>query len=227
MSQRDKIVASFVEAANQLLAHYSELSLAIHNKRNEASLGNELSTQTSLSLLVLWENFVNDILLTYAQSDPTRLVRSTEARILQSVEKKFGKLCARHIHLDLPRTLSLKMIAAIADDQGRNVTAQSANELATRANNLLSGKFARRFTLEPRDYQFYDYLIALRNYLGHFSKKSLISLREAIQRMQHVDNLVFQVRFAQIGPYLRADVGGGESRVAVLGQRLEELANML
>jgi len=227
MSQHEKVVHSFCVAAQKLVEHYSELSLAIHNKRNEASLGNELAMQTTLSLLVLWENFVSDIILAYAQSDPRRLIRSAETRVLQSVEKKFGKICSRHVHLTFPRNPSLKMIAAMADDRGRNITAQSASELATRANDLLSGKYAKKFTLEPRDYQFYDYLIAVRNYLGHFSTKALRTLREAIQRMQHSDNVIFQARFTQIGPYLRADAGAGSSRTELIGKRLDELARKM
>lgn len=227
MSQRDKTVRSFCAATHQLVEHYNELTLAIHNKRNEASLGNELATQTTLSLLVRWENFVSDILLVYAQSEPTRLIRSTEVRVLQSVEQRFGKMCSRHLQLTFPRILTLKMIAAIADDKGRNITAQSASELATRANDLLSGRYAKKFTLEPRDSQFYDYVIAVRNYLGHFSTKALKTLRETIQRMQHRDNVVFQARFTHIGPYLRTDGATGVNRTELIGQRLEELARRM
>jgi hypothetical protein len=119
------------------------------------------------------------------------------------------------------------MVATIADEKGRNITAQSSDELAARANDLLSGTYAKRFTLEPRDYQFYDYAVATRNYLGHFSAKALVSLRVAIVKMEHADNVVFQTRFKKIGPYLRQIDGNGLSRTELIGRRLEELAKRL
>jgi hypothetical protein len=227
MLSRSKTIESFSRSLGQLNAHFKELLQAINNKKNEASLGNELAIQTTLSSLVLWENFINDLLLVYAEADPSRVLKTMKARILQSVEAKFGRSCGRYVLCRFPLSISARTIAAMVDDKGMNITARTATDLASRANEILSGRYACRFTLEPRDSQFYDYVISIRNYLGHYSRKALRSLRETIYNMGHNDNAVFQAQFKQIGPYLRVDIYNGTCRTQLINQRLEEIARRL
>jgi hypothetical protein len=224
MSQLNTATGSFLKAVRRLIANHSELLLAIHNKKNEASLANELSSRTALGLIVLWENFVNDLVLAYAEDDPSRVLKSMKNRILQSVESKYGAACVRHVKCNFPQSMSARKIAALVDEKGMNITARTAADLAARANEILSGRYARKFTFDPKDSQFYDYVISLRNYLGHFSSRSLHSLRDTISKMQHPDNIVFQSSFTQIGAYLKVDTSAGKSRTILIGERLEDLA---
>ncbi len=116
---------------------------------------------------------------------------------------------------------------AMIDDKGMNITARTAADLAGKANDLLSGSFAQRFTLEQRDAEFYDYVIAMRNYLGHMRKKSRQVLFDTTSRLQHADNTHFQGSLLPIGSYLKGTTSLSLSRIAIIGQRLYELAQKM
>ena len=86
-SLRDSEVTGFIGKVDSLISHHRELKIAIHNKRNEASLQSELAIQLALSLSVLWESFIHDILVAYILTDSARALCSLEERVRQSVQQ--------------------------------------------------------------------------------------------------------------------------------------------
>ena len=227
MARHDSIVASFANTTQNILDNYAELLLAVNKKRKKASLTGELAKQTALSLTVVWETFINDMLLNYAEQDPARVLSDIRFRISQSIGDRFGRVCARHVKYIFPRRPTSKIIAGICDDKEKNITAQSAADLSKKANALLTGQHARLFTLDKRDAEFYDFVVSLRNYLGHMSKLARRELRGTLSQMTHPDNAIFKVAIRKIGIYLKAQTPVGSNRIVLIGQRLVELAKRM
>lgn len=227
MSLRDKEVAKFDIKLSTLISHHKELQLAIHNKKNEASLGNELVTQLTLSVSVLWESFLHDIMIAYILMDPRRTLLSIEERVLKSIEDKFGDTVAKNVSFgSLPNVTRSKLLSLLAQ-KGWNITSPSASKLSSKANSLLAAPYAIKFSLDPEDSEFYDYIRALRNYLGHNSDGARKVFKDAISNLSESINLPLKANLNQIDAYLKAPAINNKSRVEYIIDRLKTIANKL
>lgn len=227
MTERDKTVGSFVGQLNDLLSHHVELKLAIHNKRNESTLADELVCQFVLQAAVLWESFQNDLLLTYVEMMPSKALASLESRIRQSVEGKFGKGCRRATTFTRPSSLSRAVLEALLDHRGWNLSSRNADQLSSTANDLLSSRYAKRFSLERKDSEFYNYVIGLRNYLSHYSAGARKELKQRIDALSDISNHPLKAPIGVIGRYLKYDTGNGTSRAVLVVERIREIAKTL
>jgi len=133
MSLRQIEVNKFGENINVLLSHHNELKLAIHNKKNEASLGSELVTQFILSVSVLWQSFLHDLFIAYILMDPERAMVSIRSRLSQSIEGKFGVAVANNTHFDTPKSLNRSKIIDLIDPKGWNISVTTADKMFARA----------------------------------------------------------------------------------------------
>ena len=224
---RDKEVAKFDNKLSALLSHHHELKLAIHNKRNEASLKNELVTQLALSLSILWESFLHDLIVSYILMRPHHTLTSLKLRIMQSVEGKFGEAVAKAVAFNSPSSLTRSKLLDLLNQRGWNITAASASKLADKANLLLAAPYAIKFSLDSEDSEFYDYSKGLRNYLGHTSDGAREVFKDTIGNLTETVNMPLKASLNQIASYLKAPAIDNQSRVEYIAHRLKTLANKL
>lgn len=227
MSDRDKTVQRFVNQLNELLSHHGELKLAIHNKKNESTLENELVCQFVLQAAVLWESFQSDLLLTYIVMKPSKALKSLETRIRQSVGEKFGKGCRRATNFTRPSRPSRAVLEGLLDHRGWNLTVRNADKLSGRANDLLASRYAKRFSLERKDSEFYNYVVALRNYLSHYSSGARIELKKTIDALSDDSNHSLKAPISVIGRYLKSNTGNGTTRAELVVERIKDIARKL
>jgi hypothetical protein len=209
------------------LKRHEELTLAVHGKRVQASLETILVEQLVLSVGVMWEAFLSDILVVYVVAAPAPYLRGLRRRLEQSVEAKFGPKVGRLIRFSPPARLSRSQCVGLLDPKGWNVTASSAADLASRANEWLAAPYARGFSLNAEDGELVDLLVAVRNYLSHRSKGSRTMLREAIGKLSEPRNAPLRGTLRDVGTYLKAKDATGRSRARLIAERVTEIAATL
>lgn len=198
--------------------------LAVHNKKNERALKTMLVEQFVMLSVVLWESFLNDLFLAYALENSNAAIGSLERRILQSVDGKFGPHAASCVQFSVKKPITKQRLVSLLDPKNWNITVASAQELASKANDLLHAKFAKTFSLAKTDSQFLDFVVTLRNFLSHRSKGSRAIMNEALSRLTEAENQFLHGGTQNIGSYLKFIGPDGKSRAVAFATRLVALA---
>ncbi len=229
MSTPSKTVDLFQERVREVLDYYEELLMAVHGKVRESALKSMLAEQTVMSMAVLWEGFTNDILLVHAAADSQAYFSGLKGRIKHSLSGGKFAGAVSSIRFSFPTGPTKERMSKIIDPLGWNITAPDSDALAKRANELLEANRAKKFSLAIEDRTFVDYLVRLRNYLGHRSPKSRAELLASIAAMQgHAPNADLVVAIVnKVGTYLKLENPGGKTRVAIIGARVVEVCEKL
>lgn len=172
MPESTRVIDGFQKKVAEASAHHSELLLAVYGKRRQLSLETRLIEQFVMSIAVLWESFINDLIIAYVIEHPESCLRNIQERINQSISEKFGSLAAKKIRFIKLKKLSRAQALALIDPKGMNITAKTADNLSARANALLIASDARKFSLNAEDRVLIDLLLSIRNYLDHKSSMS-------------------------------------------------------
>jgi hypothetical protein len=221
-----EVVRKFVKRVENSVRYHAEMLHVVQNQKHQATLETMLAEQFVLNTAVLWEVFLSDVLVAHLATAPQTYLTSLKARVVQSLRDKFGSETARHAAVKLPRAVSLEQARKLVDPKSFNVTVKSATDLVTRANDLLAAPHAKKFSLGGDDRDFLDYIIALRNFLGHRSTASRDRLREAVNKLVGTNkDLGGSVR--EIGAYLKTKKTGGDTRAVLIARRLIDLARTL
>jgi hypothetical protein len=216
----------FDRRIRSLLRDYSELLLAVHQKRRQASLEAMLSEQTVMSLAVYWESFLHDLMIAHIARRPKPCLEGYEERINRSIAEKFPG-ASRWVEVEFPDTLSSAQVEHLLDPKGWNIVSSSAVQLRDQANRYLDAADARKFSLNADDAAFFDYLIAMRNYLGHRSDGGRQTLLHAVNAITpNSGNAELHGPFQQIGAYLKQRTQVG-TRVNSIGARVMAIAAAL
>ena len=220
---------NFHGRVNELLQHYDELLLAVHNKTRQASLEIILSEQTTMSLGVYWEAFVNDVLVAYVAKNPGNCLNDLKKRVGQNLEAKFA-LPAKWVRLSFPATLSSTQAERILNPKGWNISATSPKDLREKANQYLVSGDAIHFSLVAEDVEFVDLMVEMRNYLAHRSTRSRKILKSSIAKIGIANaNALLSGAFTSSGAYLKACLpnDSNKRRVHELGRRLLQISKKL
>lgn len=203
---------------------FQELQLAVHEKRRQASLENRLAEQSAMTMAVLWEAYINDLFIAYIAAAPQHYIQQVISRMKQSLFEKFGH-GTKWVEFAPPDTISKVQVEKLLDPKGWNLTVTSAEKLSKTANQLLRGADAKKFSLEVNDRAFVDFLIGLRNYLGHRSKASRKILSEAIKALNPASpNAGLIGQSTSVGSYLK---NGAPARVQIISDRLIAIARAM
>lgn len=228
MPRTTSIATTFKRRVTQNLSLYDELVLAVNLKKKQKSLETMLAEQCVIGLAVLWEAFIHDLIVGYIEERPEVCTRFHKLRLTQSIESK-NKALLRWVKINVPRSLSREQIETLVDPDGRNVTADSAESLSTRATQLLSARDAIKFSLAESDQKFLNLVIAIRNYLSHRSAGSFGILKSRLREFGSTDpTSPLNGRLTTVGAYLKERPGNGaETRAKVIGNRLVQVSGRL
>jgi hypothetical protein len=218
------VIRKFRKRLETTIASHKELLLAIHNKRNEASLETLLSEQFVLLVTVFWEAFVNDLVIAYVTIDPRVCVRNIRLKIVQSITDRHGSEASRALRFSFPPSLTRARAAALLDPRKWNLTFDSAQTLASRTNAVIAVTHAKKFVLNAEDSQFLDYALGLRNYLSHRSAGSREILRARVTELSGASNACFKASTSNVGTYLKHKDAAGNSRAVLIAERFRLLS---
>jgi hypothetical protein len=228
MANPPQIVSNFQEQVKKTLVLYDELVLAVYQKKKQKSLETMLAEQCTLSLAVLWEAFIHDLIVSYIEESPTSCIRFHKDRVTSSIESK-SKLFSKWVTIEVPEILSRVQIEQLVDPNGWNITADSAETLAAKANQFLVAPHAKKFSLTEKDRRFIDLVIAIRNYLSHRSAGALTILKRRLVEIERADpTSLLNGTVTTVGAYLKAKQGNpGHNRAKLIGHQLDALAGKL
>ncbi len=185
----------------------------------------------TLTLGVLFEGFVNDLIFAYANRDCTRVMQHLETSVRKTLEsnRKAAAAFDGFAEFKSQRHLTKKELKAILDPAERNTSFPNYASIEDRANQWLIAEHARRFTgLTAQQRAIIDLTIAFRNNLAHRSKSSLDQLNDILKLGPlYPTGLCRSVnRVQQAGHYLKSQMNGG-TRASVLAVLLREAAHEL
>lgn len=228
MARPEQVVATFKKRVTTALTLHDELVLAVDQKKKQRSLETMLAEQCVLGLAVLWEAFIHDLIVSYVEMSSEACIRFHRDRVTKSVESK-SKLLAKWFTIEIPDVLSRVQIELLLDPDGWNITADSAETLATRANQFLTAPHAIKFSLADVDRAFVDFLIATRNYLSHRSSGALAIMKQRVKEINDVDAAsALNGTVTTVGAYLKTrPAGAAHSRAKLIGHQLSALATKL
>lgn len=224
MSLHNNLAAKFIQRLDSLISHHDELIIAIHNKKNEATLKTELTIQFVVQSVLLWETFLNDLILAYIEMEPSRALASIENDVKQIVNTKYGERIKRAIKISLPRNPKRDTIIKLLDPKGWNITSNDADKLYATATKYISSKFAKNFAFDTDDSEFYNYLVALRNFLSHNSTGSKSKLKNSIASISTPKNSFLKAKSFHAKNYLKEITSSERSRALMLVNRIKEIA---
>ena len=220
------VIYKFTKRLKTAVEYHRELLLAVHPKKHQASLETMLAEQFVFNIAVLWEVFLNELLLSYIVVSPARFSKSLKDRIIQSSKVRFGSEASQMIKFDFPKKLTISKAASLADPNDFNITAESADKLRERANDFLVARYARLFTLDTEDAQLVDFVVVIRNYLAHRSGGAHTRLKKAVALLSG-SNANLHGSVSNVGTYLKTRDANGDPRSVFVAERLIDLANKL
>lgn len=205
---------------------YNDLLKAIDKKINENFLHSMIATQLAFTILSLWEAFLSDILLSYIVKNPNKMFGKMEERVNQSIKDKFGNEILKCVIFKVKKHLSWHTLLHMIDSKGSNITRSEPTDFTQLANDYLTGRYARKFTLSQKDNEFYSFVKKIRNYLAHGSLLSKKELVIVIQTMETPENSFLKGNIGRIGPYLKENISG-KQRVLLIAERLIKVSEQL
>jgi len=220
-----KVSSKFVKRLQTSIDYHRELLLAVHLKKHQAGLETMLTEQFVFYIVVVWEVFLHDLLLSYLVMSPELFSKNLKERINQSVRESYGFGASQMVRFNGPKELSIPKAASLADPKGFNITVASSDHLTKRANELLTAKYARLFTLNTEDAQFVDFIISMRNYLAHRSRSARTQLKKTTQQLSG-KNSGLRGSVSNIGIYLKTRNSNDNTRSIIIGKRLIDLASL-
>ncbi|MEL0436685.1 hypothetical protein [Phycobacter sp. K97] len=185
-----------------------------------------------LTIGVMFEGYVNDLVFAYANRDCSKVMQHLENSLracLQTVPKaeaafnKFGDFKQRD-------HLTKSDLKEILDPEGRNTSFPDFASIEDRANQWLASAHAQKFTnLSAQQRAVINAAIAARNNLAHRSKSSLDRLNVVFNAgALHPTGLKRNVNLIQqAGHYLKARPNNGDSRAIILGRLLRNASEAL
>lgn len=185
----------------------------------------------TLTLGVLFEGFINDLIFAYANRDCTRVMKHLETSIRETLQlnQKAAAAFNNFAEFKSQRHLTRDELKTLLDPSGRNTSFPTFAAIEDRAQQWLITAHVERFTrLTARQKATIDLTIAVRNNLAHRSKSSLDRLNDVLRfGALHPTGLRRGVnRVQQAGNYLKSQINGG-TRANVLAGLLEKAAQAI
>jgi len=228
MSSGREEVERFQRRLLRNIEYHEELTLALYGKTRRASLEAMLSEQFVMSIAVLWEAFVNDLIVAYVVAAPSKYLKQLESRIKQSTNERYGKTVAANIRFKKPKAFNKVKALEMIDPRGWNIRTKKGETLSSRANDLLTAKYAKKFSLGSDDNQMIEILTMLRNYLAHRSTGARSGLRNVISNIDcNGTNAPLADKLGDIGHYLKRCVDGKNTRAIFIAKRFIDIAEKL
>lgn len=231
MAKNDKptpksVLREFLKSLKELEDGFDAVAASLVLSTGKRSVENLIAEQCATSIVILWERFIHDVLISYVLRSHKKYLKSLQKRILKSVSERFGTECGKRIVFAFGTPRAVSDIEPLMDPKGWNLSANSGDKLAAVANDLLKSSAAKKFSLDTEDRCFVDLIIALRNFLAHRSGGSRKALISAIHKMSAGGkNGGLHAAAIKLDRYLLQTTGPDGNRLKVIIFRVRQLAN--
>lgn len=183
----------------------------------------------TLTLGVLFEGFINDLIFAYANRDCSRVMQHLETSVRETLQSNLKAAAAFDSFAEFKsqRHLTKDELKTVLDPSGRNTSFPTHAAIEDRAQQWLIAGHAERFSrLTAQQKAVVDLTIAFRNNLAHRSKSSLDRLNDILALgALHPTGLRRGVnRVKQAGHYLKSRMNGG-TRATILAGLLRAAAH--
>jgi hypothetical protein len=221
-------LGSFQNRVTTALANYDGLIAAVAGRQRRIQMQRLVAEQCVLNVAVRWEAFIHDLIISYIENSPSTCITFHKNKVMQSVRDKHSGFAA-WITVTVPTPPTRAQIEEMLDPKGKNVSVDSADTLAKKANDLLAAAQARKFSLNASDGAYLNFSIAMRNYLSHRSRSSKKTLNDAQTALIAADPATHMAgSLRSVAIYLnQTPPGSAASRARLLGQSLSALAAKL
>ncbi len=187
-----------------------------------------------LSVGVMFEGFINDLILAYANRDCSKVMDHLESSVKHSFanNSKAGRAFAKFGEFKRRKHLSKQELKEVLDPNGRNVSFPDYSAIETQARQWLVPLHCEAFVaLSARDRAVVDATIAARNNMAHRSKSSLDKVNLAFEAGPLHDTGLRRVqnRIQRVGHYLKTmpNVNIEQTRADILAGLLGQAAERL
>lgn len=224
-----QVVTAFQNQVTATLNLYDQLVLAVAASPEKASMQGMLAEQCVLTVAVQWEAFLHDLIVSHIEANPATCVAYYTKKVREAITKSKNAIFLAWITYNVPAPLTRAHIEEMVDPKGWNITADSADTLAGLTGNLLLAPASKKFSLPNVDRKFFDFIIAMRNYLSHRSGGSLTTLKIKLSEYQKEDKTSpLRGKLTDVGAFLKFTPKGAPStRAKVIALNLSALAGRL
>lgn len=213
----------FGAGIDELLAFYDRLKIG-QLKKDESLLAESVI----LSTAVLWEGFVNDLIIAYINRDSARFNTHMDDALKGSLTAKQKAILDSFGSMSYPAHLKKDEIGSILDDKGNNVTFSHFSDLEDRTQSwvvpALHARISGRSNLEKTTV---NVMIAVRNHIAHRSQRSYDAMNAGLNEgVLHPSGLRRGANaVSNVGSYFKSvPVGHQRSRVHILLEAIKGIA---
>lgn len=185
-----------------------------------------------LTIGVMFEGFINDLIFAYANRDCSQVNR----HLLNCIDQTLSPVAKAKTAFDRfgdfkqKSHLTKAELKEILDPEGRNTSFPDYSAIESRARQWLVHAYANRFaSLNQQRRAVINVAIAARNNLAHRSKSSLDRLNDVLEAGPlHGTGLQRNVnRIQQAGHFFKARPNNTDTRATVLARLLREASEVL
>lgn len=210
-------VQEFYEAAADALQTDSHQTLLVEN--------------TLLSVAVLWEGFLSDLIVAYINRNSSRFAHHLKDALATDQTPKQALILKHFSTVNVPFHLNKDMIIELLDSQGNNITFSTYSALADKSSSWLTSQDAEKISKLPgSDQAIMDTLIAIRNHIAHRSERSYKTMNTALSKgALHATGLKRGVKnIKHVGVYLKSrPVGMQTPRINIFLDSLNRIAALI
>ena len=224
--------AGVLESFEEQLEEQSEFYDEVWDAFSDQTHRKMAAENYAIAIGVMFEGFINDLILAYANRDCSRLMQHLRNSVDEALKpsrkavatfRLFGEIRPR-------RNLNMDELRTLLDPEGRNTSFPNYDAIEVRAKQWLVPQHFNLFQqVSAQDRAIVDLVIAVRNNIAHRSKSSLDRLNATVAAGSlHGTGLERQGNgVQQVGVYLKTAAGVNETRADILGRRLGNVATSL
>ncbi|WP_313309272.1 hypothetical protein [Stutzerimonas nitrititolerans] len=227
------VLAEFLRQADDQLAHYDRVLLALAGTANEKLDISLMSKNMLHAVFVDFECFISDLFVSYLNRDFSQYQDTFEAAVKKSASDKHSPWLAGRITFNRPAHVSLDELAEAIDPTGWNTTFKDSTVMKQKAQQWLAEPYRSKVLgLDDEDSRLIDTARALRNWIAHQSagaRKKMNDMLRDIEQGPGTPNheLGRGVReIKNIGSFLKKKING-ERCVQIYVRRLKDAAQNL
>jgi hypothetical protein len=142
----NQVATRFARRIGDLTRDFDELKLAVYGKKRQASLETMLAEQAMMSIAVLWEAFINDLMTAYVMERPMSLLQDFDTRLSQSIEDKFPGV-AKWVLWSFPNTISRSQAEKLLDPKGWNIALNALPSFVRRSIACMNKRSSRNSSI--------------------------------------------------------------------------------
>jgi hypothetical protein len=197
----------------------------VQTKRTGNAFRRLAAENYALTLGVMFEGFINDLLVACVNIDASKFADHLKNSMAEKIRDnpKLRVAFDDYCDFSIPAHISKQNLLRLLDPEGRNTSFPNYSSMLDKAKSLLKDIHFDKFNmLEAKRRAVIDLTISLRNNLAHRSRSSfdLLNTTLALPALHPTGLKRGNNRVNDVGKYLQTRVANGNTRISVLSAEL-------